>query len=123
MASGTIKNSEEILLWTNPSPNANFAAQTISLSLSNYSKVKIVYGRPSSSDYYREIVVKVGYKTQLTNQWCNINGCGVNTRLTQVTPTSIIFNDNYNVEIDKTPRVVPTLVNNMNVPIEIYGIK
>lgn len=123
MASGTIKNSEEILLWTNSSPNTNFDAQTISLSLSKYSKVKIVYGRPSSSDYYRETVVKVGYKTQLANQWCNNAGCGVNTRNAQVTTTSIIFNDNYNVSIDNTPRVTSTLTNNMNVPIEIYGIK
>lgn len=40
MATGTIKKNM-VLLWENPNPTANFAAQTISLDLSDYDLVAI----------------------------------------------------------------------------------
>lgn len=43
MATGTIKSTGWKLLWTNPNPSAEFAAQTISLDLSSYKEVLLVY--------------------------------------------------------------------------------
>src|SRR5574344_2879186 len=37
-------SSKTDLLWTNPNPNAEFAAQTVSLDLTNYSKI-VVYAQ------------------------------------------------------------------------------
>ena len=40
------------LLWTNPSPNANFAAQTVSLDLSDYDDVEIEFKTYSTQATY-----------------------------------------------------------------------
>lgn len=43
MATGTIKSTGWKLFWTNPSPSADFAAQTVPLDLSAYSEFVITY--------------------------------------------------------------------------------
>lgn len=43
MATGTIKSTAWKLLWTNPNPSAQFAAQTVSLSLAQYSEFLITF--------------------------------------------------------------------------------
>lgn len=51
MAQGSadVKSALTSLLWTNPDTNAEFAAQTIPLNLSNYSRILIQY-RGQSGD-------------------------------------------------------------------------
>ena len=45
-------NSKPVLLWTNPTPSANFSNQTISLDLSDYDAVLILvkHGTAQSAD-------------------------------------------------------------------------
>lgn len=43
MASGTIKTPGWKLLWTNPNPNNEFAPQTVSVDLSGYNEILLVY--------------------------------------------------------------------------------
>lgn len=50
MATSMIQ-AERTLLWTNPSPTASFSEQTVSLSLSDYSAVEIVYKLFTNQQY------------------------------------------------------------------------
>lgn len=49
MATGTIKTPWWKLIWTNPNPSSAFAAQTVPLSLSQYTEIKIVAFRNAAA--------------------------------------------------------------------------
>ena len=96
-------NSSLVLLWTNPSPSASFAAQKISLDLSNYSFVFVV----SSGS----VLVKVG----AGSAWI-VSNVSPNLRLRSVTAsaTGVTFGAGYQGS---------TQDNTNNIPIQIYGIR
>lgn len=102
MATGTI-NSNSVLLWTNPNPSASFAAQKISLDLSNYSFVFVV----SSGS----VLVKVG----AGSAWI-VSNVSPNLRVRSVaaSATGVTFGAGYQGS---------TQDNTNNIPTQIYGIR
>ena len=67
MASGIIHTqTHSELLWTNPSPSANFSAQTVSLDLSGYVGVIITPKLLPSSTNMRNSVTLIKGKTTTT---------------------------------------------------------
>jgi hypothetical protein len=102
-----------VLLWTNPSPNSNFEAQTISLDLSEYKYVIIVSTAVNPYDILprSSAIIPVGnYITYpgigLTNQR--------QSRNVNASTTGIIFKNAFWAD---------TVENNTVIPYKIYGIK
>lgn len=112
-------------LWTNPNPTSSFAAQTVSLDLSGYDAVRIVFKLVNGSG-------TAGTKpTSMISQFVNVGDGGLNLYFTQagidwpgtaylnersfeVSTTGVYFYDNRERNGNS---------NNNNVPIYIYGIK
>ena len=101
------------LLWTNASPTSNFAAQTVALDLSKYSKVIINYRwATSATEQYLGRINIVGRTT--IDDCCNPNNTsvqGVRTYTSSI--TGIYFYGAY----------TSSSSNNIMIPLEIYGIK
>ena len=106
------------LLWTNPNPASNFAAQTINIDLSKYDYVVIETFRPSGKDYYCNDIIKVGYKKTIIAGWTLANGYGLQGRMFTVEKSSVIIGSGY---------ASGTSGNSVNdavcIPINIYGVK
>lgn len=64
------ENLEPVLLWTNPSPNSNFNAQTVSLDLTDYSGVIVEFNKSDTS----QILTTRVYAKKTDN--FSIFGCG-----------------------------------------------
>lgn len=112
------------LLWTNASPTSAFAAQTVSLDLSGYDAVRIVFKLVQSGTAGTKLnsmisqFVNVGdgglnlYITQAGGDWAGT--AYLNERSFEVNTTGVYFYDN---------RERNRNVNTNNIPIYIYGIK
>lgn len=115
MASGTVRASSGggiELLWTNPSPSANFNAQTISLDLSSYQAVMVVPKFAPSSGSMRKPVVCL--KGMTTSCFEPNGGTNYLTRNVTVSGTGVEFaQGNYNGSAN----------NGYWIPVYIYGIK
>lgn len=104
------------LLWSNPNPTSQFAAQTVSLDLSDYDEVEVVSKPYSSDTSYFASRVKVGNKGMIYSQ----TGYGSPVRIygTQrnFTPTStgVAFGDGLDFSASTN--------NAYCVPYQIYGI-
>lgn len=107
------------LLWTNSSPSADFAPQTISLDLSEYKMVFIEYSSQIvaglfvySSDLYQ--------KDGVTKQ--NGRGWHVNVmRTITVAESGIAFGEGYYFKTYNSYN--GTTANSLLVPLKIYGIR
>ena len=102
------------LLWTNPSPTSNFAAQTISLDLSSYTFIGVYYEFQPNDGYGR---LFFGIKDIKTH--CTLNQ---NTRVVRhfmATDTGVAF------EVGKAAWYNASLAdsNAYMIPRYIYGIK
>lgn len=113
------------LLWTNPDPTSAFAAQTVSLDLSGYDAVRVVFKLVNGSG-------TAGTKpTSMISQFVNVGDGGLNLYITQagsdwagtaylnersfeVNTTGVYFYDNRERNGNS---------NNNNIPYQIYGIK
>lgn len=105
--------SKFVKLWENASPTSAFAAQTVSLSLSAYDAVCIVYLANLNNDRrYSAILFKDGYKYILHG--ANVSTTDVRTRLAIVTNSGIEFEGGYSGA---------TSSNTSNIPCVIYGLK
>ena len=116
MASGSIVKSGATfdLLWTNPSPTSNFSAQTVSLDLSAYDAVMIVF-LANTTDLDRQasmIVLKNGYQHILFMMY--LSGTNFRTRYATASDTGVTFSNGYNNA---------TAGAGNNIPYKIYGIK
>jgi hypothetical protein len=114
-------------LWTNPSPDAAFAAQTVNLDLNKYDKVEIVY-RGHGWDGTAEItanmhtVISVGGVGILNNSGMSTSNSYytyAKTRKATVNASGVAFSTGYVSRITGEP----SQDNNACIPQEIYGIK
>lgn len=98
------------LLWTNPSPTSSFAAQTISLDLSDYDEVEIYYRRSTAnaatfSERYKIGELGLGYY---------ISGTAVGDRTSTISTSGIDVGTAWSSN---------TAHNDFIIPLFIYGIK
>ena len=105
------KQDKPVLLWENPNPTASFGTQTISLDLSNYSKVEI--------HYYHDILatlrvfvqeVSVGYRGAIFQ----VGGAYIRNRDADASVAGVAFGKGTSNQGDS---------NTYCVPVKIYGIK
>lgn len=115
MASGTIitSGSKMELLWTNPSPSSNFAAQTVSLDLSSYDAVFLkCYTTTDTPRYFTCLFMVDG------NIWTMyaVGGAASNryNRLVTVSDTGLVFAGGYSNGTAGSAHAIP---------IEVYGVK
>lgn len=108
---------EPVLLWTNTSPSSIFAAQTISLDLSNYAGVLVESNSNiSSADYGTRIYCKIG-ETKMLGRGTNATASlykGGSSRAVTVSANGVTFADCW---------MASTLGNDDNIPVKIYGVK
>lgn len=100
------------LLWTNPSPTSSFAAQTISLDLSDYDEVEIEAKQLANGSIIQLCRVGIGKQTKCLFRDGNANNFYTRTFITST--SSVQFGDAY---------YNATLTNTDCVPTAIYGIK
>lgn len=99
------------LLWTNPNPDSNFSAQTVTLDLSGYDAVLVVVRLVATTQYHNTNICMVGL-TAILN--------GVDTggaryaRTADVTTTGIVFGQGYASGTANARNAVPE---------NIYGVK
>lgn len=125
IASGTGIEKRK-LLWTNASPTSEFAAQTVSLTLSGYDAVEIEYCYGSS---YTNAVETGIYKKSYTQQYMtchgdiktNNKGYYISQRLVTVTASGITFGKGTYKNISAAANGAEGNV--YCVPLKIYGIK
>lgn len=111
-------------LWTNPSPTTAFAAQTVSLDLSNYDAVLIdgVYGsnyaphsgQPRANTFY----IEKGQSYDACYGWVLSGNLWVTYRNTAVNANGVVFGGGY--YYNNTTR---TAQDSTAVPMAIYGVK
>ena len=102
------------LLWENASPNSEFAAQTVSVDLSGYQMIGLVFKWVSASDWSEqpmEILTKGDYQRLIS---ATAETGSVSRRITKVSNTGITFAGGYANTGAHNACCVPTL---------IYGIK
>lgn len=116
----------ETVLWTNPSPTASFAAQTITLSsdINNFKYLKIVYKLSTSNntesyaiyavDEFKNMIIGVGYACGAISG--RPGGTNLARRLGYASDTSIRFMDSSGIGVASTD-------NNGLIPLAIYGMK
>lgn len=131
--------TEETLIWTNPSPSANFDAQTISLDLSEYTSVRIEGWRESDGRYYFSQILPIGKATGITIFFPVVasNNVGIYASLRTVTTTSSSIEFSHSMRWSQSgsavaeganigdlwDKVTVTLNNSLVIPQKIYGIK
>ena len=109
-------------LWINASPTSNFAAQTISLSLSGYEYVLVRY--LYSTDYQdidQIAIVKVGKEAYLTFTGAVSTNIYLSQRTISVGSDSVTFGEPVYKTYASTSN--PTTNNKYCIPVEIIGIK
>ena len=84
------------LLWTNPSPTSDFASQTISLDLKDYTfvAIELIFSKSTYSSGERGIVILpklniTSYAYALIKSGSNLSAVG--RQVTSITDTSISF--------------------------------
>lgn len=104
------------LLWTNSDPTTAFAAQTVSLDLSDYKMIQIAFTSGVASRY-------VEYSSIMKNETIvatSIDGASMKRRDYSWSSTGITFGDANNRTTVNGPG---TTQNDILVPYKIYGIK
>ena len=117
MASGIIPSDGMKLLWTNPSPTAaSFAAQTVSLDLSQYRFVLIFFQNQAGSNPINldSTIGMVGQHLILAQ-----GAYYIRTRSCNITATGIVFQGG----VYYSSYGATTNDNSMIIPQYIYGIK
>ena len=104
-----------VLLWTNPNPTADFAAQVISLDLSEYKYVAIVTASTKSQEWYPRSTTVLPVMDNYTGYEPTAIGAA-GTRATRFTR---VYKDS--IDIGATQTDYGTTQN--TIPYKIYGIK
>lgn len=103
------------LLWTNANPASAFASQTISLDLSKYNLVYIIFANNTVSYPYG--LFYKGYKTSYLSHYEAVSNMNMNqfhARNVEVQENGVIFGNNF---------TDTGQYNTGNIPIKIYGVK
>ena len=106
---------ETDLLWTNASPSSSFAAQTISIDLSNYSWILIAHKAAASGSNLSVDIFLVGTQGHL-----RIVNSAIARRVASVSNTGVEFNAGYNLTQGGSSY---NTNNGVCVPYQIYGIR
>ena len=104
-------------LWTNTSPNSNFAAQTVPLNLLSYKHIIIKYKLSISSTVYGTIFVPIDGLSYLMG----LATTQFRYRLITPTNTGVQFDEGKAATTYGT--ATPTVSNENIIPITIYGCK
>lgn len=106
-------------LWQNSSPDSSFAAQKVSVNLSNYTHVGIIYKRSSSSNVFHPMAI---YRKSARGIFStNSNGVFVKREINGVSNTYVEFAAGYYfASYDSS---TATASNASLIPYAIYGIK
>ena len=111
------------LLWENASPASAFAAQTVSLDLSEYDAVEIIYSYYANSTLDYRATVRIGKSAEL-NTICNITATTAasfnTTRQCSVKNTGVTFTGGGYKYVNTTSY---TAADTYSVPFVIYGIR
>lgn len=111
------------LLWENASPSSDFAAQIISLDLSGYYAVDVIYTPNAGSDADYTQTIRIGKNTGLDtcrSVESTTSGLFHTYRNCWVTATGVQFGAG---GFKYAPTTSYTQMNNYSVPLVIYGIK
>lgn len=114
--SGSSTN-EPVLLWTNPSPTSTFAAQTVSIDLTDYEALLIyTKGATSKNTYHYNYVKKTEIGKWILADYQGDVHYATLRQITNITNSGITFGTGY---------YGWTSYNNNNecIPAEIYGLK
>jgi hypothetical protein len=102
------------LIWTNPTPTAQFPAQTTSLNLTKYDAVKIVFDRCANDHAQCTFEIeKNGYQSLVSCLWTQ--STSVVRMVTSVTDSGITWDDGRHYD--------GQIYNYDMIPLKIYGIK
>lgn len=106
-------------LWENASPTSNFTTQTVSLDLSDYDKIEIIYRLNSSNAYCKNVSGKIA--SFVAMDFLSQNGSKIwgAYRTAQILETGVKFINAVTV----SPSTVNDGVTNYIIPLAIYGIK
>lgn len=124
------RKTETKLLWTNPNPTSAFAAQTVSLDLSNYDMVEIAFYQATSQLYTHTKRIVVGSVSDLgvvatrflETSGTSTSGTWSTSRQVNVKTTGVIFGAGaYEYTYNNGNNHVVN--NSYTVPLKIYGIK
>ena len=106
-----------VLLWTNSSPTSNFAAQTVSLDLSDYDAVFIECNTSTNATTGRTVAIGlVGTSVRLVTAIYQIH-----ERIATISTTGIAFAQNYYLVSYASSNL--TANNGYLIPTNIYGLK
>ena len=123
LASGTGIEKRK-LLWTNASPTSDFAAQTVSLTLSSYDAVEIVCRYSTTSDSRTRYICDVGSSASIDWFYYTVVAgkyMGVKSRNeVSASTTGVTFGACTTKPGNSTDS---TTTNGYIIPIKIYGIK
>ena len=111
------------LLWTNASPNSDFATQTINLDLSKYDAIKVFYLRHAGSPYQSSDEIEIGTQGIIGFvEGGTTAGAYMAIRyryITSVTEVGVTFSTGYIGWAGQAE----TKNESMAIPVKIYGIK
>lgn len=100
------------LVWTNPNPTSNFAAQTLSLDLSGYDAVAIVSRQAGNTDRVSWDFALIG--ETIVTQVKNMASATIYGRSAEATSSGIVFGNGYAGSTAGATNAIP---------VKIYGIK
>ena len=107
------------LLWTNPNPTSSFSAQTISLDLSKYDMVEVVFKQYASNPFFSTSKTEVGKSGKLFSYGYE-DVREMDGRSYKVSTTGVSFQVGYSAMISASSG---TAADGQCVPYKIYGIK
>lgn len=126
MATGKITIPGWKLLWTNPSPNVAFSAQTVSIDLSNYSMIMVLPRGDTGNVMLNPIIVPkadANGRGLIAYSFLNINASSSNILyrriINGVYDDRVVFNDAYAKSMNSTSAA--TVTNTACIPYQIFG--
>lgn len=118
MATGTIQNKSN-LLWTNPSPNADFAAGDVSVDLSGYRFAIVTFRYSAQNSRRSTAIVPIGNTVTGEIIYEQGSSCYCLTRTAEATSTKVTFGTSYRRQFGTSGTVSGS--NSYMLPQEIYG--
>ena len=116
MATGTITDIVNMkLLWQNPNPSIDFAAQTVTLNSSDYDFILAIFATATNGTHTVSAIFPKGYGSAFSFGAVLSGAIQIRGRnITYISPTSIQFGD---------ANVNGTVNNTYCCPLYLYGFK
>ena len=114
------KDVDGVLLWQNGNTGNSFSSTTLSLDLSNYRRVRVVFRGYTTGSQYYTVEGDVGKMLiVLCNAGLDGTAFRIDTRSVQINSDSVVVNNCIRWQNGKSQQTV----NNNCIPAEIYGFK